>query len=82
MELSKRHERQQPSSNYPIKYLSPKIKTTRYASFRLQRHDLEKHVKKLYKRTKVEHPQEQSAELCQLIECIKTSDLQLMDLNE
>ena len=61
--------------NYPIKYLSPKSKTTRYANSRLQQHRLEKHVKKLYKRTKVELPQEQSAELCQLIESIETSDL-------
>jgi len=75
MESSKRHERQQPSSNYPMKYLSPKSKTARYANSRLQRHRLEKHVKKLYKRTKGEVPQEQSAELCQLIESIETSDL-------
>lgn len=75
MESSKRHERQQPSSNYPMKYLSPKSKTARYANSRLQRHRLEKHVKKLYKRTKVELPQEQSTELCQLIESIETSDL-------
>lgn len=75
MESSKRHERKQPSSNYPIKYLSPKSKTSRYSNSRRQRHRLEKHVKKLYKRTKVELPQEQSAELCQLIESIETSDL-------
>ena len=74
MESSKRHERQQPSSNYPIKYLSPKSKTARYANSRLQRHRLEKHVKKLYKRTKVELPQAQSTELCQLMKCIETSD--------
>lgn len=75
MESSKRHERQQPSSNYPIKYLLPKSKTSRYSNSRRQRHRLEKHVKKLYKRTRVELPQEQSAELCQLIESIETSDL-------
>ena len=75
MESSKRHKRQQPSSNYPMKYLSPKSKTKRYSNARLQRHRLEKHVKKLYKRTKVELPQEQSSELCQLIESIESSDL-------
>lgn len=74
MDSSKRHERQQPSSNYPVKYLSPKSKTARYANSRLQRHRLEKHVKKMYKRTKVELPQEQSAELCKLIESIESSD--------
>ena len=74
MDSSKRQERKQPSSNYPMKYLSPKSKTARYANSRLQRHRLEKHVKRLYKRTKVELPQEQSAELCQLIESIESSD--------
>lgn len=74
IDSSKREERQQPSSNYPVKYLSPKSKTTRYANSTLQRHRLEKHVKKLYKRTKVELPQEQSAELCKLIESIEGSD--------
>ena len=74
MDSSKRHERQQPSSNYPMKFLSPKSKTARYANSRLQRHRLEKHVKKLYKRTKIELPQEQSTELCQLIETIESSD--------
>ena len=74
IDSSKRHERKQPSSNYPMKYLTPKSKTARYANSRLQRHRLEKHVKKLYKRTKVELPQGQSAELCQLIESIESSD--------
>ena len=54
MDSSKRQERKQPLSNYPMKYLSPKSKTARYA--------------------KIELPQEQSAELCQLIESIESSD--------
>ena len=74
MDLSKRHERQQPSSNYPIKYLSPKSKTARYSNSRLQRHRLDKHIKKLYKGTKVELPQEQSAELCLLIDSIENPE--------
>jgi len=32
MDSSKRHERQQPSSNYPMKFLSPRSKTARYAN--------------------------------------------------
>ena len=44
MESSKRHKRQQPSSNYPMKYLSPKSKTKRYSNARLQRHRLEKRI--------------------------------------
>ena len=75
MDSSKRHERQQPSSNYPVNYLSPKSKSARYANSRLQRHRLEKHIKKLYRRTKVELPQEQSAELCKLVESIEGSDV-------
>lgn len=72
---SKRYERQKPSSNYPVKFLSPKSKSARYANSRLQRHRLEKHVKKLYKRTKVELPQDQSAELCKLVKSIEDSDV-------
>ena len=33
---SKRYERQKPSSNYPVKFLSPKSKSARYANSRLQ----------------------------------------------
>lgn len=72
---SKRYERQKPSSNYPVKFLSLKSKSARYANSRLQRHRLEKHVKKLYKRTNVELPQDQSAELCKLVESIEDSDV-------
>lgn len=57
-----------------MKFLSPENKTAWYAYSRLQQHRLEKNVKKLYKRTKVELPQEQSTELCQLIETIESSD--------
>jgi len=53
MDSSKQQEGKQPSSNYPMKYLSLKSKTARYA--------------------KIELPQEQSAELCQLIESMESS---------
>ena len=59
-----------------MKFLSPKSKSARYANSRLQRHRLEKHVKKLYKRTKVELPQDQSAELCKLV---KASKIQMLE---
>ena len=72
---SKQYERQKPSSNYPVKFLSTKSKSARYANSRLQRHRFEKHVKKLYKRTKVELPQDQSAELCKLVKSIEDSDV-------
>ena len=75
MDSSKRHEQQQPSSNYPVNYLSPKSKSAHYANSRLQRYRLEKHIKKLYRRTKVELPQEQSGELCKLVESIEGSDV-------
>lgn len=72
---SKQYERQKPSSNYPVKFLSPKSKSARYANPRLQRHRLEKHVKKLYKWTKVKLPQDQSAELCKLVKSIEDTDV-------
>jgi len=70
----KRFERQRPNSNYPWKFLSPTSKTTRTKNVRQQRSRLKKQVNKLYKRTKIELPENQSEELCKLIDTIEVSN--------
>ena len=69
----KKFQRKRPSSNYPLKFLSPTSKRGRLQNQRLQRSRLLKRVNKLYKKTKVELPESQSEELCALIEAIEGS---------
>ena len=71
---TKREERRNPGSNYPIKYLSPRSKSIRLGNTRKHRSLLTKRVRKLYKQTRVELPQEQSSELCKLVEEIEKSN--------
>ena len=67
-------KRQEPSSHFPWKYLSPGSKSKRARNARQQRSRLKKQVLKFYKRTKIELPGQQSKELCQLIEAIESSE--------
>lgn len=71
---AKREERRNPSSNYPIQYLSPQSKCLRLSNSRQLRSRKDKKLRKLYKQTRVELPQEQSSEICQLIEAIENSN--------
>lgn len=80
LDCAKCDERRNPSSNYPLKYLSPKSKAARSGNSRQQRSRFKKQVRKLYKRTRVELPQEQSSELCKLMEAIESSDEGKMEL--
>lgn len=73
MDASKREERRNPCSNYPIQYLSPQSKSIRLGNTRQLRSRMAKKVRKLYRQTRVELPQEQSSELCQLVEAIEKS---------
>jgi len=74
LDSSKRYNRQQPNSNYGWKFLSPGSKNKRRQNARNQRSRLSKQVAKLYRRTKVEIPGEQSDELCDLIQAIEESE--------
>ncbi|KAL9953963.1 hypothetical protein ACROYT_G041447 [Oculina patagonica] len=74
LDVAKREERRNPSSNYPIKYLSPQSKSLRLGNNRQVRSRMAKKIKKLYKQTRMELPQEQSSELCQLVEAIEKSN--------
>ena len=74
LDSTKREERRNPSSNYPIQYLSPQSKSLRLSNCRQLRSRMDKKLKKLYKQTRIELPQEQSSELCQLIEAIENSN--------
>lgn len=74
LDPTKREERRNPSSNYPIQYLSPQSKSLRLGNSRQLRSRMDKKLRKLYKQTRVELPQEQSSELCQLIEAIENSN--------
>ena len=65
--------RQDPSSNYKLKYLSPASKKLRYAKLREQRKGLQNRIRKVYKKTKVQVTEDQSFELCQLIEEVEGS---------
>ena len=68
-------KRQTPSSHFLWRYLSPASKTKRARNIRQQRSRLSKHVQRFYKRTKIELPDEQSKELCNLIEAIEGSEM-------
>ena len=57
---AKKLQRKRPSSNYPLKFLSPTSKRGRFQNQRLQRSPLLKRVNKLYNKTKVELPEIQS----------------------
>lgn len=61
-------------SNYPIQYLSPQSKSLRLSNSCQLRSRMDKKLRRLYKQTRIELPQEQSPELCQLIEAIKNYD--------
>lgn len=78
---AKKLQRQLPSSNYPLKFLSPKSKRGRFQNQRLQRSRLQKRVKKLYNNTKIELPESQSQELCALIEAIESTAEGQKELN-
>ena len=67
-------KRQSPSSNYPIKYLSPNSKQKRYSHLKNDRLRLKRRVDRFYKKTKIELPENQSIELCQLVEAIEDSE--------
>ena len=69
-----RMKRQMPNSHFPWKFLSPGSKTKRARNLRQQRSRAVKQAMKLYKKTKVELPGDQSRELCQLILAIESSD--------
>ena len=68
-----RAQRQMPSSNYPVKFLSPGSAQKRRSKLRNERLLLKKAVRKYYKKTKIELPEDQSTELCKLIEAIEDS---------
>ena len=74
--------RQEPSSHFPLKYLSPNSKTKRARNTRQQRSRLKKQVLRFYKRTKIELPGQQSKELCKLIEAIESSEIGQKELNK
>ena len=74
MDVTIKYKRQSPSSNYPIKYLSPNSKQKRYSHLKNDRLRLKKRVDRFYKKTKIELPENQSVELCKLIEAIENSD--------
>lgn len=74
--------RQHPSSHFPLKCLSPNIKTKRARNTRQQRSRLKKQVLRFYKRTKIELPGQQSKELCKLIEAIESSEIGQKELNK
>ena len=67
--------RQDPSSHFPLKYLSPNSKTKRARNTRQQRSRPKKQVLRFYKRTKIELPGQQSKKLCKLIEAIESSEI-------
>ena len=73
LDSGKREQRRNPSSNYPIKYLSPWSKSIRLGNTRKLRSRMGKKIRKLYKKTTVELPQERSSELCKLVEEIEKS---------
>ena len=72
-DASKKCQRLSPSSNYPIKYLSPNSKQKRYSKLKNDRLRLKKKVDKFYKKTKIELPDNQSVELCKLVEALEDS---------
>ena len=73
LDTAKREERRKPGSNYPIQYLSPRSKSLRLGNTRQVRSRMARKVKKLYRQTRMELPQEQSSELCKLVEAIEKS---------
>ncbi|XP_015779661.1 PREDICTED: uncharacterized protein LOC107357534 [Acropora digitifera] len=73
MKPEMKYRRQDPSSNYKVKYLSPGSATVRYNRLRLQRKTMKKKIRKFYQKTKVELPDAQSKELCKLIGAIENS---------
>ena len=74
LDSAKREQRRNPRSNYPIQFLSPQSKSLRLSNSRQLRSRVDKKLRKLYKQTRIELPQEQSSELCQLIEAIENSN--------
>ena len=75
MKPEMKYRRQDPSSNYKVKYLSPGSATVRYNRLRLQRKTMKKKIRKFYQKTKVELPDAQSKELCKLIGAIEDSSV-------
>ena len=71
---SKREKRRNPSSNYAIKYLTPRSKSIRLGKTRKLRSRMTKKVRRLYKQTSIELPQEQSSVLCKLVQEIENSN--------
>ena len=65
LDSAKREQRRNPRSNYRIQFLSPS---------RQLRSRVDKKLRKLYKQTRIELPQEQSSELCRLIDAIENSN--------
>lgn len=82
LDKATKYRRTLPGSNYKWKFMSPKSKKKRASNVRDQRYRLNKKVNKFYKRTKVELPENQSRELCKLIESIEASDHGLKELDE
>ena len=74
--------RQDPSSHFPLKYLSLTSKTKRTRNTRQQRSRLKKQALRFYKTTKIELPGQQSKELCQLIEAIESSEVGKKELDK
>ena len=74
LDSAKREQGRNPRSNYPIQFLSPQSKSLRLSNSRQFRSRVDKKLRKLYKQTRIESPQEQSSELCQLIEAIENSN--------
>lgn len=69
LDVATKHQRQDPSSNYPIKFLSPTSQQKRRSILRNERLRLKETVRKYY----IELPENQSTELCMLIEAIEES---------
>ena len=82
MDVTIKYKHQSPSSNYPIKYLSPNSKQKRFSHLKNDRLHLKKRVDRFYNKTKIELPENQSVELCKLIEAIENSDERKDELNK
>lgn len=74
MDVTIKYKCQSPSSNYLIKYLSPKSKKKRYSHLKNDRLCLKKRVDRFYNKTKIQLPENQPVKLCRLIEAIENSD--------
>ena len=76
----KREERQQTSSKYPFKLLSPTSQRQRMANLRKENKKLKRQVKLHRKRTRVNVSNEQNSELIKLIQEIENSEAGIKEL--